>query len=289
MKIAISGGTGFIGKQLTDYLLQSGNEIILISRKDFTTTDNQLAKLIISADVILNFAGSSVLCRWNKRNREQILSSRVNTTRLLVEAVRENLAVHLPKIFINASAIGIYQDSGVHDESSTSFDPGFLSSVCKAWENETIPLKQLYLRTCIVRTGIVLGATGGSYAKMFPLFKLGLGGKISSGKQSFSFIHITDYCRAIAHLIDNPQSSGIYNLVSPEVTTNESFTKILAGYLHRPAFFTVPEFALKLVYGQAADLLTKGINVKPTKLLREGFQFTFPDIRSSLLELTRKN
>jgi len=288
MKIAISGSTGFIGKQLTSYLLQHDHEIIVISRKDFTATNNQLAKLIISADVILNLAGSSVLCRWNQRNKQQILSSRVDTTRLLVDAVRENAAIHLPEIFMNTSAIGIYQESGIHDESSLALNTDFLASVCKAWENETSPLKQLNLRTCILRTGIVLGTTGGSFAKLLLLFKLGLGGKIDSGKQPFSSIHISDYCRAIHHLIENPQSSGIYNLVSPEPTTNESFTKILAGYLHRPAFFTVPEFGLRLVYGQAAELLTKGVNVKPARLLSEGFQFTYPDISSSLLELIRK-
>ena len=112
MKIAISGSTGFIGKQLTSYLLQHDHEIIVISRKDFTATNNQLAKLIISADVILNLAGSSVLCRWNQQNKQQILSSRIDTTRLLVDAVRKNAAVHLPEIFLNASAIGIYQEAG---------------------------------------------------------------------------------------------------------------------------------------------------------------------------------
>jgi len=289
MKIAISGSTGFIGKQLTNYLLQCGHEIIVISRNDFTATDNQLAKLIISADVILNFAGSSVLCRWNKTNREQILSSRVETTRLLVEAVLKNAELRLPQIFINCSAIGIYQESGIHDELSTALNTGFLASVCKAWENETAPLRKLNLRTCIIRTGIVLGTTGGTFAKMLPLFKLGLGGKIGSGKQPFSIIHITDYCRAIHHLIVNTQSSGIYNLVSPEPTTNELFTKNLAGCLHRPAIFTVPELALRLVYGEAAELLTKGVSVLPARLLNEGFEFNYPDLSSTLLDLIRKN
>ena len=288
MKIAISGSTGFIGKQLTGYLLQHGHEITVISRNDFTATNNQLAKLIISADVILNLAGSSVLCRWNQRNKQQILSSRIDTTRLLVDAVRKNAAVHLPEIFLNASAIGIYQEAGIHDESSVALNTDFLASVCSAWENETAPLKQLNLRTCILRTGIVLGTTGGSFAKMLPLFKFGLGGKIGSGKQLFAFIHIADYCCAILHLIETPQSSGIYNLVGPEPTTNGSFTGILAGHLHRPAFFTVPEFALRLVYGQAAELLTKGVNVKPARLLSEGFRFNYPDISSALLDLIQK-
>ena len=287
MKIAISGSTGFIGKQLTDFLLRFGYEIIVISRKEFTGTDNQLAKIINSADVIINLAGSSVLCRWNEPNKSQILSSRVDTTRLLVEAVRKQTSDNRPKVFINASAIGIYEESGVHDESSDSLNTDFLASVCKAWENELIPLKELNVRTCILRTGIVLGTSGGPLARMLPLFKVGLGGKISSGKQSFSFIHISDYCRGIEHLIENTQSSGIYNLVSPEFTTNELFTKVLSHCLHRPAFFTVPEFALKVVYGQAAGLLTKGVSVIPARLLNEGFKFKFPDIASALTDLTQ--
>ena len=288
MKIAISGSTGFIGKQLTEFLLRCGYEIIVISRNDFSGTDNQLAKIINSAEVIINLAGSSVLCRWNTRNRKEILSSRIDTTRLLVEAVRTNAPEDRPGVFINASAIGIYNESGIHDESSTALNDDFLGYVCKAWERETMPLKELDIRTCIVRTGIVLGTTGGPLAKMLPLFKAGLGGKLGSGKQAFSFIHIIDYCRAIVHIIEKSQSSGIYNLVSPQPTTNENFTKELACHLNRPALFFVPEVALKIVYGDAAKLVTKGVTVKPVRLLNENFEFMFPDISSAISQLVQK-
>lgn len=288
MKIAISGSTGFIGKQLLDYLLRSGNELIVISRGDFAGGSNQLAKVIISADVIINLAGAPVLRRWTKRNKQLILSSRVNTTRLLVEAVRKNLPEHRPKVFINASAIGIYENSGIHDEFSSALGTGFLANVCKAWESETVSLKEIDLRLCTVRIGIVLGTTGGSLGKMLPVFKAGLGGRIGSGKQSFSFIHISDFCRAIEHLIVHNGSAGVYNLVSPEPTTNKLFTNILSGILHRPAFFIVPGFALKLIYGEASEMLTKGACVKPARLLNEGFQFQFPDISSAIVELLKK-
>ncbi len=284
MKIAISGSTGFIGKQLSEYLLQSGNELIAISRNDFVNGSNQLAKIVNSADVIINLAGSSVLCRWNKRNKEIILSSRIQTTRTLVDAIQKNGSENRPKLFINASAIGIYQNSGVHDEFSSAFDSGFLASVCKAWENETTRLND-EIRVCRVRIGIVLGASGGSLGKMLPLFKAGLGGKIGSGKQSFSFIHILDFCRAVEYLIHKNSSSGVYNMVSPEPITNVLFTKALSECLHCPAIFTVPEFALKLVYGDAAELLTKGACVKPARLLEAGFQFKFPDIKSALADI----
>jgi uncharacterized protein len=285
MKIAISGSTGFIGKQLSDHLLKSGNELIVISRGDFADGRNQLAKVINSADVIINLAGSPVLQRWNKKNRQRILSSRVDTTRLLVEAVRQNYPGHCPQVFINASAIGIYENSGTYDEFSSTLGTGFLAAICKAWESETVPLKDLDLRLCIVRIGIVLGKDGGSLGKMLPVFKAGLGGRIGSGEQPFSFIHISDFCRAIVHLICHQNSAGVYNLVSPQPTTNNLLTAVLASTLHRPAFFSVPEFALKLIYGGASEMLTKGVSVKPARLLEEGFQFQFPDISSAIADL----
>ena len=289
MKIAISGSTGFIGKQLSDYLLQSGNELIVISRADFAGGCNQLAKVINSAEVIINLAGSPVLQRWNKKNKQLILSSRVDTTRLLVEAVKLNLPEHRPNVFISASAIGIYENSGTSDENTKLLGTDFLAMVCKAWERETVALKAIDLRLCTVRIGIVLGTTGGSLAKMLPIFKAGLGGRIGSGKQPFSFIHIIDFCRAIEYLILHKGSAGIYNMVSSEATTNNQFTKVLSGCLHRPAFFAVPEFALNLIYGEASQMLTKGAIVKPSRLLNEGFQFQFPHISSALTDLTQKS
>lgn len=288
MKIAISGSTGFIGKQLSDYLLRSGNELVVISRGDLAGGSNQLAKVINSADVIINLAGASVLQRWTNKNKQLILSSRVDTTRLLVEAVRKNLPEHRPGIFISASAIGIYDNYGIHDEFSSALGTNFLAEVCKAWESVTDPLKEMNLKLCTIRIGIVLGTSGGSLQKMLPLFKLGLGGKIGSGNQPFSFIHISDFCRAIEHLVTSEKSTGIYNLVSPSPVTNKLFTVALADQLHRPAFLKVPELALKLVYGEASDVLTKGAYVKPARLTGEGFQFRFPDISSALADLVKK-
>jgi len=288
MKIAISGSTGFIGKQLSDYLLRSGHELIMISRSDFSGSGNQLAKVVNSADVIINLAGSSVLCRWNDKNREKIISSRITTTRALVEAVLNEVPEHRPEMFINTSAIGIYGNSGIHDEFSSDLASGFLASVCKSWENEIAPLNELGVRVCRIRLGIVLGTTGGSLAKMVPIFKAGLGGRIGAGNQPFSFIHISDLCNAIEHMIEHQQSSGVYNMASPEPATNKSFTFALAKHLHRPAFFAIPEFILKLIYGEAAELLTRGTSVKPARLLEEGFRFTFPDINSAVADLVRR-
>jgi uncharacterized protein (TIGR01777 family) len=149
-------------------------------------------------------------------------------------------------------------------------------------------LKDLDIRLCIVRIGIVLGKGGGSLGKMVPVFKAGFGGKIGTGRQPFPFIHISDLCRAIDHLINYPNSTGIYNLVSPQLTTNSMFTEALASRLLRPMLITVPEFVLKLVYGEASGMLTKGSIVKPTHLQNEGFQFHFPDISSALADIVQK-
>lgn len=289
MKIAISGSSGFIGKQLSAYFSRSGNELVPVSRGDFAAGSNQIAKVINSADVIINLAGAPILQRWTKSKKHEILESRVHTTKLLVEAVQRNIPSGRPILFINASAIGIYPISGIHDEHSKDTGNDFLAEVCKAWESATDPLRELKLRLCITRLGIVLGTNGGSLQKMLPMFKNGFGGQIGSGRQPFSFIHITDLCNAFGHLVSNDKSTGIYNLVSPQPVTNKAFTLALAKRLHRPALFKVPAMALKLVYGEASEVLTQGAWVTPGHLLDEGFQFQFPDISSALEDLIGKD
>jgi uncharacterized protein (TIGR01777 family) len=282
MKIAISGSTGFIGKQLSELLLQSGNELVVISRSDLLDGIDHLTKVIKSSDVIINLSGAPVLKRWNEKNMRIILSSRIDTTRKLVAAVQMNLPEHRPNVFISTSAISIYKNGGIHDEQSVNLGSGFLASVCKAWEKETEPLRDLDLRLSIIRIGMVLGKTGGSLKTMLPMFKLGLGGKIGSGKQPFPFIHIEDVCRAIEFLIINNKCTGIYNFVAPDPVNNELFTKVLSKKLHRPAIFTVPSFLLKLIFGKASELLIDGAVIKPSHLLKDGFKFKYPDVESAL-------
>ncbi len=287
MKIAIAGSTGFIGKQLVRYLKHNGHEVFAISRRDFEGSDNQLSKLINSAEVIINLAGSSVLCRWTKSNKEEIYSSRIFTTRKIVSALQQSETSKQPKLLVNASAVGIYDTVQIHDESSVAFDSSFLTSVCEAWEQVTQQLDHSKFRVCTIRIGIVLGTTGGTLKKLLPIFRLGLGGKIGSGNQSFPFIHVDDFCRGIDHLILNQASSGIYNFVAPCLIDNLTFTKQLGAVLRRPAFIPVPEFALKLIYGQAAEVITKGAKVQPARLLDEGFKFKFPTLSEALTDLTK--
>jgi len=285
MKIAIAGSTGFIGKQLVHYLKHNGHEVFAISRRDFEVPVNQFSKLINSAEVIINLAGSSVLCRWTKSNKEEIYSSRILTTRKIVSALQQSETSQQPKLLINASAVGIYDTVQIHDESSVAFDSNFLASVCKSWEQEAQQLKGAKFRLCTIRIGIVIGTTGGTLKKLLPIFRLGLGGKIGSGTQPFPFIHVDDFCRGIDHLIQNQPCSGIYNFVAPSLTTNKEFTKVLAKSLNRPSFFKVPTFVLWLMYGEASKIITSGQRVRPSRLLEETFEFKFLDIDTTIADL----
>ena len=289
MKIAIIGGTGFLGRHLTSYLLKLGHELVLIQRSDLKQGTDRISKLVKSSDVLINLAGSPVIKRWTSSNMDEINSSRLNTTNLLVETICAMKPAERPALLISASAIGIYNSEKEHDEQSTDFDDNFLAEVCKRWENALKPLKNLNVRVCVMRIGIVLGSDGGMLKQLLPIFKAGMGGRIGTGSQKFSFVHILDFCRIVAFLIGNVQCRGIFNLTAPEISTNLQFTKLLAKACHRPAFFTVPEIALKLIYGKAAVALLKGQAVYPKHLLECGYQFTYPDLQSAIdAALTQK-
>lgn len=285
MIIVIAGGTGFLGRHLSSELMASGHEVVLIRKTDLMKGPDQISKLIKSSDVLINLAGSPVIKRWTDSNKKEMLASRINTTNLLVDALIRLSPEERPSIFLSASAIGIYDSVNLHDEASANFDTNFLAYVCKQWEGCLEPLRNLNTRICVMRIGIVLGNDGGMLKKLIPLFKTGLGGKIGSGKQAFSFLHYMDFSNAVRFLIGNDTCNGIFNLTAPEISTNASFTRILADVCHRPAFFTVPETALKLIYGEAAVSMIKGQSVYPMHLLECGFEFRYPDLRSALLNL----
>ena len=288
MKIVITGGTGFIGRHLTSYFKTHEHEFVMIQRSDLKLGVDRISKIIKSSDVLINLAGSPVIKRWTTENKKIIRDSRVVTTSLLVDSIAVLPSSERPKLFISASAIGIYDSLKVHTEHSCDFDDNFLASICQEWENCLHPLSGLELRVCVLRLGIVLGKDGGMLKKLLPLFKAGLGGKIGSGKQGLSFIHYHDLCKAIGFLIANESCNGIYNLTAPELSDNKAFTKILAKACHMPAFFTVPEFALKLIFGKAAVTLLKGQTVYPQHLLDCGFKFEYPDLYSAIEAIMRK-
>lgn len=282
MIIAISGAGGFIGTQLTSFFQNKGNELRRISRINAGTSIIEIARLLTGVDVIINLAGAPIVGRWNKNYKKILFDSRVVTTRKIVEAVK--LLDIKPKILISASAVGIYSQEGVQTEYKFQLADDYLGEICSAWEKEAKKAAP-FTRVAIIRLGMVLGKNGGALSRMLPLFRLGLGGKIASGKQGFSWIHINDMIKAVQFLTENEQLSGEFNLTAPEVVDNSKFTKVLAKVLKRPAFFNVPSFALKIVFGEGAIAVTGGQFAPPKHLLDEGFQFSFPDLEGALSDI----
>lgn len=295
MNILITGGTGFIGSTITKFFLQQNNYITILSRgrskvlKPVRVIEsiNQI-NTNEKINIIINLAGSSINKKWNKTYKEILISSRVEVTKsliTLIKALKEK-----PDLLISASAIGYYgtQNNKYLDETSSYIDD-FTNELCNLWELEAQKAQELGVRTCITRLGVVLGKNGGVLEKILPLFKLGLGGNIGSGKQFFSWIHVDDVIGIFNFLISNKEQKGIYNLTSPSPTTNSQFTKALSRTLKRPDFFTVPSFLIKMVFGEMGDkLLLNGSAVYPKKLLDNGYEFKFKTIESALKNITDK-
>jgi len=282
MIIAISGAGGFIGKQLTSFFQSKGNELRRIPRIDAGTQAVELTRLLSGVDVIINLAGTPIIGRWNEAYKKSLFDSRIITTRKIVEAIK--LLVAKPKLLISTSAVGIYAQGGDQTESKFRIADDYLGEICSAWEQEAkkaIP----FTRVAIMRLGIVLGKDGGALTRMLPLFKLGLGGKIASGKQGFSWIHIADLVKAVQFIIENEQLSGEFNFSAPEMVDNSKFTRVLAKVLNRPAFFAVPAFALKILFGEGSIAITGGQFAPPKHLLDEGFRFNFPDLEGALKDI----
>lgn len=279
MKVAISGSTGFIGSRLSNELANQGWEIVPLTRCDFARDDANFAKKISGCNVIINLAGAPIMKRWTESYKKTILLSRIAPTLKITNAIHS--LSEKPELFISASATGIYDSNGIWDEMNFSFSNDFLAEVCQAWETDAMLISG-ECRTVIVRFGIVLDKKEGALAKMLPIFRMGFGGPMGSGKQGFSWIHIKDLIGALLFLIKTKEISGPVNLVAPEFSDNKTYSKILAKTLHRPSLFKVPEFALKLFFGNGAEVLTTGQKVLPKKLIDSGYRFKFPDLAGAL-------
>jgi len=286
LKIAINGTSGFVGSNLCEFLASKGHEILKIKREIYTDI-SALTEILQECDALINLAGANISQRWSQSYKNELFNSRIASTKNLVLALSKTSKK--PKIFISTSAVGIYESGLIHDESSQNFNKGFLGKLAVAWENEALKASELGVKTAIFRLGVVLGRgvdgkTGGALAKMLPIFKLGLGGVLAGGKQSFSWVHLDDLLKAY-ELVLNREISGIFNLVSPEFATNESFTKALANTLKRPAIFNVPSFVLQLKFGEGSAILLEGADVRPVNLLKQGFEFKFGDLNAALSEI----
>lgn len=286
MRILISGASGLIGNALVSHLEADGHEVIKLVRRN-SSKPNEVSwnpakhELDISnignVDAVINLSGAGVGDRrWTAKYKNEILTSRVDSTQTLVSAI-DAMAIK-PKVLLNASAIGFYGDRGAADvdESSTK-GTGFLSDVVLAWESAALKARDNGVRVVLLRTGLVFTNRGGALGKLLPLFKLGLGGKIAGGKQYWSFISLEDEIRAIAFLL-NSEISGPVNLTAPNPATNAEVTSALGKALRRPTLFAVPGFALNIVLGEFATEITGGVKVLPTVLHNAGFTWKHPTI-----------
>jgi uncharacterized protein (TIGR01777 family) len=285
MVIALSGPTGFIGWELIRKAVELGWLVKKISREDFMMPDREfMEQKIEGVDAVINLAGAPVSGRWTPEFKQEILDSRVATTRKISQAILD--AGKKPPVFISTSAVGIYDSSGTHTETSTAFADSFLATVCRGWEEEAMKTAGV-TRLVILRIGMVLGKGGGALEKMYKPFSIGLGGKIGDGRQPVSFIHLADLAEAIVFIIGNQALSGVINAVSPYPTTNYEFTDKLGKVLNQPAFLRIPAFALKMIYGEGAQVLLEGQRVLPEKLEQAGFRFRYPTIQNALFQVYR--
>ena len=237
-------------------------------------------------DAVIHLAGESVVGRWTGEKKKAIRESRVLGTRNLAAALAQSEAK--PRVLVCASAVGFYGDRG--DEVLSEESPagqGFLPEVCREWEDASRIAAEAGIRTVNMRIGLVLSAKGGALAKMLMPFKLGLGGRIGSGRQWMSWIHVDDIVGGIQHAMRTESLAGPVNLVTPNAVRNAEFTKVLASVLRRPAFFPVPEFALRLAFGKMAaeELLLASQRVEPGKLRASGYTFRFRELRAALENL----
>ncbi|QDF29663.1 TIGR01777 family oxidoreductase [Halarcobacter anaerophilus] len=276
--VAITGASGFVGSNLKNYFSNLGFKVVGIKREELKDS-KKLTKIVEESELIINLAGANIINRWTHSYKKLLYSSRIDTTKALIEAMKK--ADKKPKLFISTSAVGIYKNRSCYDEENFEYSDDFLANLCKDWEKEALKAKELGIRTAIFRFGIVLG-NGGALTKMLTPFKLGVGGTIGDGNQYFSFIHIDDLLNAYKFIYENSSLEGIFNLTAPISTTNKGLTKALGKALHRPTIFPVPQFVLNLVFSEGAKVLTDGKCVIPKRLLDSGFIFENSSIKEAI-------
>ena len=288
-RIAVTGASGLIGSALVGYLKSQGHTVQRLVRRAAVSSEeitwDPIAgtvdmEALAGVDAVIHLAGAGVSDkRWTKKYRSEILNSRLLGTTTIAKAV----AIVKPQVFISASAIGWYGESGNRAViESDRVGDDFLAAVCHEWESAADLAGDV--RTVKLRTGLVLDPTGGALGKMLPIFRFGLGGKLSNGKQWWSWITLHDQIRAIAFLLEN-KVSGPVNLTSPNPVTNSEFTAGLARAMHRPALFPVPAIALKIVLGGFSAEVLGSKKVMPQVLTEAGFTFDYPHISSALEKL----
>jgi uncharacterized protein (TIGR01777 family) len=296
-RVLVSGSSGLVGSALIASLKSAGARIARLARPSTVrgTSDEERISwnpsqpispdAVSGFDAVIHLAGESIVGRWSAGKKVRLRESRIPTTAHLARALAQAKAK--PQVFLSASAIGYYGNRGDELLSEQS-NPGtgFTADLAREWEQASFPAASAGIRTVQMRTGLVLATAGGALAKMLPIFKLGLGGKLGDGLQWMSWIDLQDVIGAIQHILRSDLLHGPVNLVAPKAVTNQEFTKTLGSVLSRPAIFPVPAFAARLAFGEMADeLLLASQRVEPTKLISSGYPFRFPTLRQSLESL----
>jgi uncharacterized protein (TIGR01777 family) len=301
MNVTLTGATGLIGTKLVRALRDHGDAVTVLSR----SPERAQATLGVAAiawnpltgpaptealrgrDAVIHLAGEPVAQRWNDDVKRRIRESRETGTRNLVAGLRA-AGPDAPKVLVSSSAVGYYGKHG--DErvpESTPAGDDFLAGVCVAWEREADAAVELGLRVVKIRTGVVLDADGGALKTMLAPFKLGVGGPVAGGGQYLPWIHVDDLVGLYLHAVTDAAWSGAYNAAAPEPVTNKAFSKALGRALHRPAIAPVPAFAIRLLYGDMAEIVTEGQRAVPEHALADGFTYKYADLDAALADALR--
>lgn len=303
MKVVIAGGTGLIGKALVKRLAELNRQVVILTRDPDTTvkyfpvsveveswdgkTIGSWSRIVDGANVVINLAGESVAAkRWTPTRKASIMNSRIDSTRVIVDAIGRT--EKKPQLLINASAVGYYGNVESGDVVET-YPAGndFIADVCKRWEAEALQAERFGLRVVLLRIGIVLDNSGGALKRMMFPYKLYIGGRLGSGRQRFPWIHLNDVVGVILFAMENKNLSGPVNVASPEPVTMKEFSTALGRTMGRPAWLSVPAFVLKIGLGELAGMLLGGQRTIPQKLINNGFTFRYPYLDEALRTLLK--
>ena len=299
-RVVIAGGSGLIGRALAARLVGNGAEVVVLTRRageaelapgvsavEWGGGDERWIPALEGAQAVVNLAGANLAKgRWTKRRKAELGSSRLEPTRALVAAIAQLDVRRRPRVLAQGSAVGYYgaSDDRELDEASPP-GSGFLPDLCVEWERASAPVEALGVRRLLLRTGIVLAREGGALKKMLPPFRLGIAGRLGSGRQWVSWIAIADQVGAIVHLLSDPSIEGPFDLTAPRPVRNAELTRALARAVRRPAIVPVPGIALRLLFGELAESLLTGQRVLPRRLLASGYRFESPELDGALAAL----